>query len=57
MGFLMPQFHNGSDHSLSLAVGSGGAHPSETLLNTVLGTQQHKPVMPGIAFVLLPVIR
>ena len=52
----MPQFHNGSDHPLSRAIGSGGTHAGEALLNTMLGTQQHKRMMSGITLVLFPVI-
>jgi len=59
MGFLMPKFHNRSDHPLGLAVGLGIPDLCKPLLDPLIPAQGHKRMVfriPPILFSIVGVV-
>ena len=56
MGFLMPEFHDGLDDPLRLAVGPGCLDLRKTLFDSVFPAKGHERMMFRIAPARLPVV-
>ena len=56
MGFLMKEFHDRSDDSFRLAIGSGSLDLRESLFDSMLPAKGHECMMLRISPILLSVV-